>query len=312
MKYVIPRNRQIPDPSFADVLRSGALARDKTGNPEGDNVFAYRGSNPKLPKSDFISLGKIFPFTFGLIFIPDQAQGFGDYLAETISATTTLLVGTLPKMAIDSQIQPLSAGDHSALFAAHELATRPLNETIAKLVKLGALYLPGVEAVELEHQVDPGGFLRKGSHHSVLTYERIDGTRTTYSFATFSATAERLVNATIECVLQSRAMGEFDYLAGAVKSEQVDADQTWAAHVETYKKRYGDEWIKHIEELSGDVKKVLDAELEQKGFTTERAMAAILERIGPLVPSYRQAPKLSDWVKGLEEAAGGQSGAVAG
>ncbi len=305
MKYTIPRNMQIPDPTFADVLHSGALAKDEAGHAVGQGVFAYRGANPRLPKSDLISMGKLYPFTFGSIFIPDKAQGFDQYLAETLNATMTLLVGVLPKRAIDAMVQTPGGAQHK------ELASKAGNDTITKLENMGAFHLPGVEIVELEDVVDPGRFLRKGSHHSVLTYERLDGHRTTYSFATFSATAERLVQATIERVLKSRAMGELDYLIAAVKSEQIDAEPTWTAHIETYKGRYGPDWVKHIAELSADVKKVLDDALERKGFTKERAMAVILERLGPLASQYRQVPQLRDLVKGLEEAAGGERGAVA-
>jgi hypothetical protein len=305
MKYIIPRNRQIPDPTFEDVLSSGALAKDKTGSPEGDAVFAYRGNNPRLPKSDFISFGKVFPFKFGMIFIPDPPPRFGDYLAETISATTTLLIGALPKMALDALAQTPGASPQSAISTAKGRAAKPGSGVIAKLEKQGALCLPGVEIVELEHQLDPGGFLRKKSHHSTLTYERVDGQRATYSFATFSPKAERLVDATIECVLKSRAVGEFDYLAGAVKAEQIDAEPIWASHIEQYKSRYGNAWAKHIDELSADVKKVADAELERIGFTTERAMTEILKRIGSLIPYYRQVPHLRDLVNGIEEGARG-------
>jgi hypothetical protein len=310
MKYTIPRNRQIPDLTFAEVLGSGALAKDKARSPEGDAVFAYRGNNPRLPKSDFISFGKVFPFKFGLIFIPDPPPRFGDYLAETISATTTLLIGVLPKMALDALAQTPGGGHQSGISTAKGLAAKPGTDVIAKLEKQGALCLPGVEIVEVEHQLDPGGFLRKKSHHTVLTYERVDGQRATYSFATFSPTAERQVAATIECVLKSRAAGEFDYLAGAVRAEQLDAEPIWASHLEQYRSRYGDDWAKHIDELSADVKKVADAELERKGFTTERGMAEILKRIGPLIPYYRQVPQLRDLVTGLEQGARGEMGLV--
>jgi hypothetical protein len=57
--------------------------------------------------------------------------------------------------------------------------------------------------------------------------------------------------------------------------------------------------------LSADINRFADAELERQGFTTERAMAVILNRIGPIIPYYQQIPQLRDLVTGLEEAARG-------
>src|SRR6266849_6295501 len=49
MKHVIPRNREISDPSLDEIINSGSLLDDKAGKPAGHGIIVYRGSNPRLP-----------------------------------------------------------------------------------------------------------------------------------------------------------------------------------------------------------------------------------------------------------------------
>jgi hypothetical protein len=178
-------------------------------------------------------------------------------------------------------------------------------------MKRGAIFLPGVQIVEIEQAVDPGGFLSSGTHRLILTFERVDGQRTTYTIMRFVAPKTQIyIDAIITVILRSRWKAEFEYLAAAVRSDFANANPVWDEYIAKYKTRYGAEWGKHVKELIAEVTDVLDAELKQKGFTPQLGLAEIFKRIGPLVPYYQQAPELKDWVRALGEAAGEAPAAI--
>jgi hypothetical protein len=99
---------------------------------------------------------------------------------------------------------------------------------------------------------------------------------------------------------------EFGYLISAIKREQANWEQLWASHVEKYQSRYGEKWREHGPELVTEYENAFNEELERKGLTAQRLHALLLERIAPLVPSYRQIPRVKQMVHFLEESAAGR------
>jgi hypothetical protein len=315
-KYIIPRNRQIPDPSFADILNSGPSLKDSTGGPAGDRQWVYRGRDPKLPKSAMIPLGKLFPFTFGLIYVPEDNRLLSDFSAEALRAGAPLALVGIAASSLGGLPLAITAGAYAAIAQSvspeRASGAQPPRDLSAEWMKRGAIFLPGVQIVEIEQAVDPGGFLSKGTHRLILTFERVDGQRTTYTFMRLvGPKSQAITDAIITIILRARWKAEFDYLVAAVKSDHVNADPVWNEYIERYKTRYGGEWGKHVKELIAEVTDVLDVELAQKGFTPQLGLAEIFKRIGPLVPYYQQAPELKEWVRALAEAAGNAPGATA-
>ena len=149
-------------------------------------------------------------------------------------------------------------------------------------------------------------------HRLILTFEQVDGQRTTYTHMRFvAAKSQAHIDAIITVILRARWKAEFKYMATAVMSEFVDAGPVWDEYIAKYQARYGGEWGKYVKELTAEVTDALDAKLKEKGFTPKLCMTEILKRIQPLVPYYQQAPELKDWVRGLAEAAGNVPGATA-
>ncbi len=303
MKYIIPRNKLVPDLSFEDVLRSGSILKDRDGRPLTQHIFVYRGTDPRLPTSALVPVGRMFFFVLGLIYVPDKALSLLDYVAEPFKAAQTLTSGGLTDLVFGNIPEPLKtllekAVEH-ALSPEKEL--KAITAGVSELTKMDALYLPGVQIVEIDHLMIPRGFLRAERHHVLLTYERQDGGRATYTLAFFGAQAETMFDSMSSVVLTARWRAEFAHLVQMVKEEQIDTGPLWTAATEKYQARYGGDWNKHIDELVAEVNKVFYDALDRKGFTQARGLAEVLKRIGPLVPHYRQVPELRDWVRALEE-----------
>jgi hypothetical protein len=309
VKYVIPRNKLIPDPSFEDILNSGASFKNKEGKPIGDQAFLYRGSDHSLPKSAMLPEGQLFWFNLGQIFLPNKAKTYFDLAAESLKIGTTMVLGGAFESLVGELPIYLAALVHTGiehtLFPEKEHAAPSANPVVADLVSQGALYLPAVQIVEVEHQVIPR-VLRKPEQRVFFTYERLDGERTTYGLRFFSSLAPTEFEAMISFALRARRRGEFSHLSSIIKTEQFDGDAVLASCIEKYQSRYGEQWQQHVVELIAEVNHACDEEIERKGFTKQHLYAAVLERIAPLLPYYRQVPELRDEVRLLEEGAGNQ------
>lgn len=175
---------------------------------------------------------------------------------------------------------------------------------ISDVLNQGILYMPGVQIVEIEHQVTPGGFLRKEEHRVLMTYERLNGDRASYILVSWEAIGPKLFEAFASVLLASRQRYEFAQMVTAVKTEEVAAEVLWASQLEACRSRHGEQWPKYINEPIVEVNKLVNEELRKKGVTAQTLSAKILERLAPLLPYYRQAPLLRDWVQILEEGAG--------
>jgi hypothetical protein len=359
MKYIIPRNKLIPDPSFEDILNSGALIRDEGGTPVGQGLYIYRGSDPRLPNSALIPFGKMFLFQLGMIYLPDKVFSLLDHAKEPFEAVLPLLSFGLGQLEMAPEVV-LMAGEEAIghalsggirqetrpknmfeIFSSTKPAgTRPMNITeyatsrekqvearprgisehklspgkqyytkpanVSDLVNKGALYLPGVQIVEIEHQMIPTTILRRKIYRALLTYERLDGQRASYTIVSWGPPGPALFAAFSTVVLASRGRGEFAHLVSTIKTEQTDAELVWASYIEQYKARYGEDWRNHIGELITGVNQVVNERLQQKGFTEQRIAAEVLERLAPLIPHYQQVPELKEWVRITEQMAGNQ------
>jgi hypothetical protein len=118
--------------------------------------------------------------------------------------------------------------------------------------------------------------------------------------------SSKVFEAMISFALRARRRGEFSHLTSTIKREQVDGDALLVSYIEKYQSRYGEQWQQHTVELLTEVNQVCDEDLERKGFTQQHLYAAVLERIAPLLPYYRQVPELRDEVRLLEEGVGNQ------
>ena len=178
----------------------------------------------------------------------------------------------------------------------------------SELERRGALYLPGVDLVELEHHLDPPTLLqRKIRHRWVLTFERRDGTRTSYTLAwRLPKDAKTDVTGMTAGMLAARRDGEFDQLAHLAMAEHVDFKAIFQSKLNEYRQRYGNELGLHWAELQADVGSACASELERIGFTEQKGAAIALERLAPLIPAYEQVPVLPDAVDALRATATGR------
>ena len=310
MKYIIPRNKLIPDPSFEDILKAGPKFSDKEGNPIGDPSTLYRGNDMSFPKSAKLIEGMLFWYNEGAIYIPkfaSYADVHFDLMRQALQAGAIMVLGAGVESIIGELPIYLGAllhmGIEHKLFPEKEHAASRLKMIAADLVKKGAVYLPYVQLVEIEYQMIPPKFLRKAEHRFLFTYERLDGERTTYGFWSYSSNPQ---DAFILATINARMQCEFGYLIPAIKGELANAEQVFASLVEKYQSRYGEKWREHGTELITEYQTLCDEELERKGFTAQRLHAVVLERIAPLLPSYRQVPRVKQMVHFLEESAAGR------
>jgi hypothetical protein len=306
MKYIIPRNKLIPDPTFEAILQAGPRFTDKDGNPVGDPSTLYRGNDMSFPKSAKLIEGMLFWYNEGAIYIPNfasYADVYFDLSKQALKAGATIVLGG----AVESIVGELPiylgalvhAGIEHKLFPEKEHDASHLKMIAADLVTKGAVYLPYVQLVEIEYQMIPPKFLRKAEHRFLFTYERLNGERTTYGFWTYSSNPQ---DKFVLGMLDARLKSELGYLIPLIQGEQINSEQVWASHVEKYQSRYGEKWREHGAELVTEFKNACDEELERKGFMGQGQglHAATLERIAPLVPYYRQIPRFKELVQFLE------------
>lgn len=306
MKYIIPRNKLIPDPSFEDILQAGPRFTDKVGNPVGDPLTLYRGNDMSFPKSAKLIEGMQFLYNEGMVYIPkfaSYAEVYSDLSKQALKAGATIVLGSAVESIIGELPIYLGALLHTGiehkLFPEKEHAASHLKMIAADLVKKGAVYLPYVQLVEIEYQMIPPKFLRKAEHRFLFTYERLNGERTTYGFWMYSSNPlaqDKVVLGWIDARLKS----ELGYLIPAIKGELANSEQVVASLVEKYQSRYGEKWREHGAEFITEYQNLYDEELKRKGFTEQLLHATILERIAPLVPYYRQIPRFKELVQFLE------------
>jgi hypothetical protein len=257
-----------------------------------------------FPKSAKLIEGMLFWYNEGTIYIPkfaSYADVYFDLSRQALKAGATMVLGGGVESIIGELPIYLGAllhmGIEHKLFPEKEDAASHLKMIAADLVKRGAVYLPHVQLVEIEYQMIPPKFLRKAEHRFFFTYERLDGERTTYGLWMYSSNPQ---DAFILATINARMRCEFGYLIPAIKGELANAEQVFASLVEKYQSRYGEKWREHGTELITEYQNLCDEELERKGFTGQLLHAAVLERIAPLVPSYRQVPRFKEMVQFLE------------
>lgn len=313
MKYVIPRNRLVPDPSFEDIIQAGARFKDNNGNPIGDPSTLYQGNDINFPRSAQLVEGMLFHYNQGMIYIPKWASYSDMYLNfskhAVKSGITTVLAGGLESIIGELPVYlgaAVHTGIEQTLFPEKEHTNSHLKMLADELVKKGAIYLPGVQLVEMEYQIVPPTFFRKADHRFLFTYEKLNGERSTYGLHFQSSHPPDIFEQFISGIIDTRWQSEILYLTGIIQAEQIDQNSVMNSTIKKYQSLYGEQWREHIPELLAEFKEVCDAELERKGFMGQRLHAAILERIAPIVPYYRQVPRSSEMIKMLEDSAGNQ------
>jgi hypothetical protein len=304
MKYIIPRNKLIPDPTFEGILQAGPKFTDKAGNPVGDPSTWYRGNDMSFPKSAKLIEGMQFLYNEGIVYMPkfaSYADVYFDLSRQALKAGTTIVLGGAVESIVGELPIYLGALLHTGiehkLFPEKEHAASHLKMVAADLVKKGAVYLPYVQLVEIEYQMIPAKFLRKAEHRFLFTHEGLNGERTTYGFWMYSSNPQDKV---VLAFIDARLKSELGYLIPMIQGEQINSEQVWASHLEKYQSRYGEKWREHGAELVTEFKNACDEELERKGCKGQRLHATMLERIAPLVPYYRQIPRFREMVQFLE------------
>jgi hypothetical protein len=356
MKYIIPRNPEIPDPDFRDVLASGVAMKNEKGEPAGQGSFIYHGRDPRLPKKDMVTGGKMFVFESGMIYVPGKEYSLLDHAREPFSAAMPLISGGLselfehlpqpfdlmadeavehlfsesmqpdsrppgffdvffgkptPQMSITDYARSpaLAPGRKTADPAAHVI-TPPRNLSGAESPRLaeitgGALLLPGVQLIEIDDSMVPGGFIVQDDHRLHLTFERLDGRQTVYTLQSFGKGARERLDAFTTVLVTERWRSELDHLIYLVKAEHVSLEPMLAACIAKYP-RGSSEPLKDTGKIIAEFNTMVNDELRQKGLNAGHVSAAVLSRLSNLLPYYRQIPKLNDEVQKLEDAARGQ------
>ncbi len=314
-KYDVPRNRDIPETSMAELLASEPLAKTKEGKVEGSLMDLYEGRDSKLPRSALIPTGKMYAFKIGWLYVSDERMSEAAWLFEAAKMGAIIALPVIAEAAgamsdfVEEIGKTLLVGeDADEPTSTKSVGTGvTVDEYIKMLAERGTVALPGVNLVEAEHQVDPGRLFTKERHRLIVTYEHPNGERKTYSLAFQTPNAKQIATGMIQMLFETRWWGEFSYLTGKVKSEQIDdIDALGLAVVGDYKTRYGDKFVDHLAELYDDFQKACDAELERKGFTASDAGAIILERLAPVIPYYEQVPTLNQGLNALRDLAAGK------
>jgi len=315
MKYIIPRNSLVPDPSFEDILLAGPKFSDEAGNPIGDRSTFYHGNDISFPRSAQLVEGLLYWYNEGAIYIPKFASASDQYLnfsKEMMKIGVTSVLGASVESILGEMPRSLQAGVHTGiehiLFPEREHAVTQLQEIVEDLRKKGTVYLPYVQLVEFEYQMVPPRFLRKAEHRFLFTYEKLNGERMTYGMLAQSSDPQ---DAFIAATIRARMGSEFGYLISAIKCEQVNTGQILAAAIEKYQSLYGEKLIEHRAEIRVEFQSRYEQELKQKGMTDQFLHATLLERIAPLLPAYRQLPQYDQALRYLEESAAGRGEAAA-
>lgn len=309
MKIVIPRNKLVPDPNFADVLLSDPMT-DAQKNPIVLPTTLYRGKDINFAASKNLGEGWRFWNSDGWIYLPKYAspaerefaiakEAFMESISPLISFGFESTVGEVP-----SQFEKLVESFIERKIFPEKESAEPttIGEFADGLIKRGAFSLPYIQIVEIEYQKVPR-FLRQPEHRSLFTYENPSGEKETYGYKYPSAASEARI---ISLALQKRQNFELDHLISQIKDEQTDTKALMNQVVQKYQSQFGEKWEEHRGEMIEEYFNRRDEEAERKGFNEQRLYAEILNRIAPLVPFYRQIPLYSDWVTILEYTAAGK------
>lgn len=310
MKYIIPRNKLIADPSFENILRAGPESVDKDGNPLGNPFVLYRGNDMNFPSAAKLIDGKLIHYNGGMVYLPKFASYSDMYLnfsKESLKhGVTQILAGGLESIIGELPIY-LSAGVHTGieqtLFPEKEEADLRLKKTAAELTDKGAICLPWVQLVEIEYQIFPASFFRKANHRFLYTYEQLNGERKTYGFHSFTSNSQDHI---VLSAISARMLYEFGSLTESIKFEQVNGQQLWITLVDKYRALYQEKLGAHAAELLAEYQELFEQELKQKGFTDQSLHAEMLKRLAPLLPYYRQIPRYNVMVQIFELSAAGK------
>jgi hypothetical protein len=306
-KYVMPRNPMIPEMSLHEIVSSEPLMRNANGQVVGDPVPVYRGNSPKLSITSMYSPGTMYLFKLGWLYVTQGPSSPSEWMfgaAKEAALMTAPGIGELagPFSELVTEItRKLMEEVHTSRAEGHKGALKgKTNDVASELQRRGALFLPGVNLVEIEYFLDPPKlFSKKEWHRCVMTYEKRDGKRTSYTVGWRGPIGKLNVGATMNDMMAARRDGEFGQLMTLVVSEHVDLDAIAKSKLEEYRKRFGDALGEHWAEFEADLNATCEAELARVGLTRQRAASIALERLEPLIPSYETVPVLSEAVREL-------------
>ncbi len=312
-KYAVPRNNGIEETSLAEVLASDPLAKDKDGTIEGSRMPLFDGGGAPNPKSALLRPGLMFSFKLGWLYVFDERQTEAQWLFQAAKMAALFVLPTVAESTgemshlVEEIGNKLLLGEtgESGSGQKSEGAGVSWNAYLKMLNERGVVFLPGVNLVGAEHQVDPPKLFSRERHRLIMTYERPDGEQKIYSMSFDSPHARQIVTGMIAMLFEARWWGEFSYLTDKVKLEQIDdIEAIGDAVAKEYRARYGDKVADHISDIYADYQKACDAELERKGFTSSKAGQVMLERLAPMVPYYEQVPALKQGLSALRGMAG--------
>lgn len=318
-KYAVPRNKDIPTASLAEVLTSEPLVKNQDGTVAGSPLRLFEGRAAPLPMSALLRAGKLFAFKLGWLYVPDERQSEARGLVEAARAAALLVLpavaeatGSFSKFVEEIGKELLAADANENGNAQKSSGTGINRDAYLKMLNdRGTVCLPGVDLVEVEHQVVPRKWLAKEGHRLIMTYEQPGGEHKTYSMIYDSPHAQQIATGQIAWLLESRWLGEFSYLLQQVKLEQIGGSEAieaiGAAVAQEYKAKYGDKVADHFSEVNDAFQNACDAELKRKGGTLSQAGESILGRLAPMIPYYEQVPVLNQGLSALRGMAAGKT-----
>jgi hypothetical protein len=315
LKYSIPRNRLIPEPSVLDVLASGSLFKSREGKVEGYAMPLFQASGEPSSQFAMQSRGIIYYFKHGQVYIYDEAKTIAAQLFQGAALAAGFALPGLGELAgglstfVEKGGEFLLDKAKDKLDERRPVAGETLGEQAKVLESRGMVLLPGANLVDVEYQVEPGGFLSKETHRLIYTYEDTQNRRARYQTgAAMKGEKSEAANTAIKMAITARMWTELEYLFSMIKAEYApNFDAVETEMRAAFDKQHGDGTAARSLEFTKEVNDWYESEVKQNGFTTTLCGQRALAMLEPMREVYDRTPVLGGMMQNLRALAAGQT-----
>lgn len=308
-KYSVPRNSLIPDQSLRSILLSDPLFKSGTGTVEASPMSLFHAAGDAGSKLKLQKRGVTYFFKHGTIYVYDEAKQVAAYAIDSAKCFAGALLPELGAELLDmaSDLAREIANDKLNERNTHSQDT--LDQQIATLESRGVVVLPGVDLVDLEHQVEPAGFMSKEAHRLVLTFEDRARQRNRYQLGvSLTGKDVETVDTLIRMAFSFRMWGELAYIFPMVKYEYAPGFAAIFSEMRTsFEQQHGPDTAVQNPAFAKEVDDRFLAETTQNGYTVMKGAQRALELLEPMREVYDKTPVLQEMMQNLRADAAGET-----